>query len=141
MGLLDRVRDAFSTVRETLHDVRVRLSAIIHRTDVPPDVKADVADLARKAEIAEQRASVSEQEVRAVPRTIRERFFPERVEPIVQKRFRVRIQYRPILSGRPYIVHEWEGEADSPEDAIAFAEETLPQEPAYFLSVESERVS
>lgn len=118
----------FQRLREGLHSIRVRLSAIVSRKDVPKDVREDVARLDRKVERMEKDARPQE-------RSVAERFSPED-RP---KRFNVSIQYRPVQSSRAYREYKWSGFADSLEDAIALAEEELEDEPDYYLSIESKR--
>ena len=119
----------FSKLREGLHAIRERLSAIVSRKDVPKDVREDVARIDRKVERMEK-------EARPMERTVSERSTPE---PSGRKRYNVLIQYRPVQSARTYRNFKWSGEASSLEDAIDLAEEELEEEPDYYLAIESKR--
>ena len=118
----------FSKLREGLRSVREKLSSIGRRKDIPPDARKDIAKVEKKVEALEREARPQE-------RIIRER---ESVEPSL-RRYSVSIQYRPVSSFRAYREHKWSGEASSITEAIALAEESLEDEPDYYLAIEGKR--
>ena len=118
----------FSKLREGLRTIREKLSSIGRSKDVPPDARKDI-------KIVEKKVEALEREARPQERIIRER---ESVEPSL-RRYSVSIQYRPVSSFRAYREHKWSGEASSVTEAIALAEESLEDEPDYYLAIEGKR--
>lgn len=117
----------FSRIREGLRSIRERLVALVTRKEIPPEARKEIQAI-------EKRVERIEREVRPQEQIVAERFEPP--EP-PEQRYHVLIQYRPVTSLRKYTTFEWTGEAESLEEAIAFATEELTEEPDYFLAIES----
>ena len=101
----------FSKLREGLRSVRERLSSIGRRKDVPPDARKDIKSVEKKVEALEREARP------------RERLETERFKPIHGPRtYRVQLQLRSVYSTKFYPDYDEQIVADSPEEAIAIAE-------------------
>jgi len=132
MGILDRIRSGFRAIGERLH-------LIEKKVDESHATRKEKEEIQRSISFMERKVERMEKEIRPGPElVIKERIS---IKPSIRpKRYRVAIQYRPVGVSRDYRYYEWEGDADSAEEAIAFTEEGLPDEPDYYLSIEAERV-
>ena len=101
----------FSKLREGLRSIREKLSSIGRRKDVPPDARKDIKAVKKKVEALEREAKPQE-------RLETERFKP-RHGP---RTYRVQLQLRSVSSTRKYPDYDERIVADSPEEAIAIAE-------------------
>jgi len=121
----------FSKLRNGLHAIRERLSALVSRKDIPPDARKEIKSIDRKV-------ATLEKDIRPQERLVKERESPEH-RP---RTFRVILQLRSVSSARPYPSYDERIVADSPEEAIAIAENQWVErhgEIDYILSEEAKR--
>ena len=101
----------FSKLREGLRTIREKLSSIGRRKDIPPDARKDIAKVEKKVEALEREAKPQG------------RLEKERFEPGHRPRtYRVQLQLRSVYSSKFYPDYDERIVADSPEEAIAIAE-------------------
>jgi len=134
MGFFDFIRSGMERIRSGMRSIGERLGVIERKA---PEIRPEIKEI--RKEIASIKETVSEiqKDIQPTERTIQERF---PAEPTFQHRYRVTIQYRPVISTRPYRTETKYVDADSAEDAIEIAEESISEEPDYYLSILSERV-
>lgn len=110
MGIFSRIRGAF-------HNLGVRLHVIKERSDVGPEAKKEIAKL--EAQVKRDETIVKPQK----DVLVHERYAPKPPEEIRPKRYNVTLQLRGVSSTRKYPNYNETVTADSPEEAIAIAEE------------------